>query len=301
MDWKKNIRILKPDNRTESPPEKSHWEWIKRLLIFGILFIFVSTIVSVIVMTLFKIHPEEVTRKSFGINTLMLQATASLFMILYTFLHVRYIDRIKNFNNYDFSLKEEFKKTGLGFLFGVILFTLYLIFFLIFIEFKFVVNPNPAPVVIIQLIVTLFIMAFFEEVIYRYYILGIVRRYSNPILALGISSLIFGIAHIFNPNVGVIGIINICGFGVFIGIVYMYYKSLCAVTILHFIWNALCIFSGFNVSGVYIKGLPFIMEYSEKIKWLSGGNFGPEGSVVTTFLLVVFSILFLKKNKDRGE
>lgn len=148
------------------------------------------------------------------------------------------------------------------------------------------------------MIVIFTLVAFQEEIVTRGYLLQNLMQSVPKHLALLLVSLIFGIAHIFNPNLSVIAFCNILLAGILLGIYYIYRRNLWFPIGLHLSWN-LCqgaIF-GSPVSGARVKG---IIEY-EVIgsDLLTGGAFGLEGSIVTTFVLAVGIVFLHLTYRDR--
>jgi hypothetical protein len=68
---------------------------------------------------------------------------------------------------------------------------------------------------------------------------------------------------------------------------------------LHFGWNFTLPLFGVNVSGLTIKLTGHEMEWSAGTLW-SGGEYGPEGSVLTTMVLLALA-LYLWKAPIRSQ
>ena len=101
-----------------------------------------------------------------------------------------------------------------------------------------------------------------------------------------------------NQNIGVIGIVNVFVFGVLLALIYERCKNLYLITGIHFIWNFLTIFSGFQVSGVELDFLPAKITLIEGPEILTGGLFGPEGSIITTIILTALIVWYILKIKN---
>ena len=125
-----------------------------------------------------------------------------------------------------------------------------------------------------------------EEIAIRGYILYNLSRSFNKYIALIISSLVFMMMHLGNPNIGVLPLVNLFIAGIFLGIYRIHKNNLWFPIGAHITWNYLQgpIF-GFEVSGNKINSL-----FEQKLNGhevLTGGNFGYEGSIILTFSLVV--------------
>lgn len=95
----------------------------------------------------------------------------------------------------------------------------------------------------------------------------------------------------------IIGFINIIVAGVFFSILYLKSNSILLATIIHAFWNFTigCIL-GSNISGMKITSV--LKYFPEKPFALSGGEFGFEGSIITTIILSFYSV-FLYKSKTK--
>lgn len=128
-----------------------------------------------------------------------------------------------------------------------------------------------------------------EELFFRGYVITTLRQTkSAPILYI-VSAFVFGIAHTGNPNVHVLGIVNVGLIGLLFAYMFIQTKSLWMSMGYHFTWN---FFQGnilgFNVSGTEGNGL-FHINSADNI-W-TGGSFGVEASIWTSlFILVGFLV-----------
>ncbi len=126
-----------------------------------------------------------------------------------------------------------------------------------------------------------------EELMIRGYLLNNLMGISNKYTALIISSLIFAFMHAMSPNLTAIGFLNIVLAGVLLGIYYIHQVNLWFPLALHFSWNFFQgpIF-GFEVSGIALDGL-ITQELTKANDWLTGGNFGFEGSILVTIMMIL--------------
>ena len=111
------------------------------------------------------------------------------------------------------------------------------------------------------------------------------------LLAFGLSSLVFGILHLGNPNATWVSVINICLAGLFLGLGMVLTGSLAIPIGLHITWN---LFQGnvfgFAVSGIRI-GATVIATETVANTWLVGGAFGPESGFVSILAMLLGSVL----------
>ena len=117
------------------------------------------------------------------------------------------------------------------------------------------------------------------------------------IAALG-SALLFALLHAANPSVTPIGLFNVFLFGLLFAMVTQRSRSLFAACGMHAGWNFCLSLLGVQISGNAPPHSLILLQ--SRMDWLSGGNFGPEGSPWLTAILsiVLFSSLFSKKYKN---
>ncbi len=147
--------------------------------------------------------------------------------------------------------------------------------------------------------VTLFflLVAFAEEILFRGYPFQRLIDGTNSLIATLIFSLLFSLAHFQNPNINSIALLNIFLAGVWLCSAYVKTRSLWLPISLHFSWN---FFQGYlfslPVSGINIFETIFAVEITSK-NLISGGEFGPEGSIITSIVLVIATIFILKNKR----
>jgi uncharacterized protein len=132
-------------------------------------------------------------------------------------------------------------------------------------------------------------VAITEELVCRGVILSLLQDSLSRWVALLITSLLFGVLHLFNPNVTWISLFNISISGVLMGISYLYNRNLMFPIGLHFGWNYFqgSIF-GFEVSGNAQQGL--IQQHIVGNILLNGGEFGFEGSIFALPLMLITTL-----------
>jgi uncharacterized protein len=127
---------------------------------------------------------------------------------------------------------------------------------------------------------SLLLVAVVEELLLRGFILESLRSKYSPAISILASSAIFGLLHIFNDNLSIVGLVNITLSGLILGFLYVRFNTLAAPIGMHFFWNVFQgpIF-GFNVSGNEYNSI-FELEYLNQTDFLTGGAFGLEGSLL---------------------
>jgi membrane protease YdiL (CAAX protease family) len=134
-----------------------------------------------------------------------------------------------------------------------------------------------------------------EELVFRGYLLQSLAEGSRRWIAGLLFCIVFTWGHADNPDVTIIGITNIFLAGVILVILYFQTRRLWLPIGFHFSWNlAQSWLWGFDVSGIKIEDQLFVMNPTGA-EHLTGGEFGLEGSVLSTVLFIVLVAWFLTK------
>lgn len=138
------------------------------------------------------------------------------------------------------------------------------------------------------------LVALCEEIMMRGYILGhLLHTRLNKFLSLLLSSVLFALFHLFNPNIGFLPMLNLILAGMMLGASYLYTRNLCFPISLHLFWNWIQgPVLGYQVSGNDFMTSLLTLHLPEDNVW-NGGAFGFEGSLICTLLMVVFTILII--------
>jgi len=132
-----------------------------------------------------------------------------------------------------------------------------------------------------------------EEIITRGVLFRAVEEGLGTWVALAISALFFGAAHIFNPGATLWSSLAIAiEAGVLLALLYHVTRSLWPCIGLHAAWNVMQgTFYGIPVSGTQAHG--WLVSSRSGPDWLSGGVFGAEASVVALITCSACSALLL--------
>ena len=130
-----------------------------------------------------------------------------------------------------------------------------------------------------------------EEVITRGWLLPVIGSRYNAPTGIILSSLLFAMFHLLNPNLGLIAMLNLFLFGVFAALYALYEGGLWGVFSIHTVWNwAQGNLFGFSVSGTEAGGTLFnLMEVGPDS--ITGGAFGPEGGLAVTVVLLAGCVI----------
>lgn len=149
---------------------------------------------------------------------------------------------------------------------------------------------------------TMCAIAVSEEVFFRGVVFRFVQGRWGAVIALGVSAIIFGLVHLLNPGASLWGAVAIMiEAGLMLGAAYLATGSLWLAIGLHFGWN----FATVGIFGTVTSGAEardsLVTAVTSGPDWLSGGAFGPEGSVVAILVCSVATALLLRVAHRRGR
>lgn len=142
-----------------------------------------------------------------------------------------------------------------------------------------------------------------EELIFRGYPLQRLVETVGPVGAVGISSALFGLAHLGNPARTWLSTLNTALVGVPLGVAYLRTRALWLPIGIHFAWNlSQGYIFGFPVSGMGLSGTLLIAN-EHGLAWMTGGDYGPEGGILATGVIVIGTVylLFSRRIYISGE
>jgi membrane protease YdiL (CAAX protease family) len=152
----------------------------------------------------------------------------------------------------------------------------------------------------------LFCGAMGEEVLFRGFVLQyLVHGYRNalrgyaPWIAVGALGALFGLLHGANPGATALGLVNTGLFGVLFGAAVLRTHDLWLPIGLHFGWNVVLPFLGVELSGLTIRVTGYKLVWKAGNLW-SGGDYGPEASVLCSAVLVILALAVWKVPVHRG-
>jgi membrane protease YdiL (CAAX protease family) len=139
-----------------------------------------------------------------------------------------------------------------------------------------------------------------EEVMCRGYLLTVVREAIGARAAIVLTSVLFGLLHLGNPDATVESVVVVVLAGVFLATVRIALRSLYAAWMAHFAWNwVMAVPLHATVSGIRFEAPGYFAE-SAGPAWLSGGSWGPEGGIVAALGLTA-ALVFLYTRPRREE
>jgi membrane protease YdiL (CAAX protease family) len=155
-------------------------------------------------------------------------------------------------------------------------------------------------------LVFLLVMASAEELLFRGYILQSLERSSGMIMGVAVSSFLYGLMHLGNPEADLMAFIGIVAHGIFLCIIFLASRSLWLPIGFHWMWNV----AQGVVFGLPVSGYSFERILQSKLigtsLFYSPSGFGPEAGLFSVLCLFVIGVgligLMLPKIKTtRGK
>jgi len=138
-----------------------------------------------------------------------------------------------------------------------------------------------------------------EEMLFRGYGFQVLLRSIGPFATILPVGVVFGALHLANPHVTRLGVINTAGFGILFGYAFLRSRDLWLPFGLHFGWNFTMPWFGTVLSGIRMGVTGFELQWHAGPLW-SGGEYGPEASILTSGVLVLL-FLFVWKAPIRPQ
>jgi membrane protease YdiL (CAAX protease family) len=139
-----------------------------------------------------------------------------------------------------------------------------------------------------------------EEILFRGYGFQMLLRAWGPHTTIFTVGALFASLHGGNPNSTWLSMFNTAGFGILFGYAFLRSGDLWLPIGLHFGWNFTLPLFGVNVSGLTMRLTGYQMEWKVASLW-SGGDYGPEGSILTSVVLLVLALFVWKAPVRKRE
>jgi uncharacterized protein len=137
-----------------------------------------------------------------------------------------------------------------------------------------------------------------EEVVFRGYPFQRLIEVMGPFLATLVLSTLFGVAHALNPDSSRRSIMIAIFAGWLLSVAYLRTRALWLSWGWHFAWNAsMGLLFGLPVSGI-TRFSPVIQSNTIGPLWITGGEYGPEASLVTVVVMLIGIIVLFKITRN---
>ena len=219
-------------------------------------------------------------------------SVAFVYMLVYSQIEKRKISEL--------SVNNLSKNIFTGIVLGVVLQSLTI--FVIYLDKGFSIISVNSFTYLLPSLTMGFTAAILEEILFRGIIFRITEEKLGSYLSLLISALLFGAIHLMNPNSSLIAAFGLAiQAGFLLGAAYIYSRNLWFPIAIHFAWN-------FTQSGIFGAatsgnnvGKSLITSKIEGNEWITGGKFGPEGSVQATLFCLMAAIILLALSKKQNK
>ncbi len=142
------------------------------------------------------------------------------------------------------------------------------------------------------------VAALAEEVAFRGYPFQRLIDATNPTLATILMSLLFGAIHLANPGATFASTIVTIFAGWLLAIMYLRTRALWVAWGFHFTWNAtMGILFGLPISGI-TNFSPVVASNTIGPLWITGGDYGPEGSLICAIVILVLIFVTIRATRD---
>ena len=258
-----------------------------------------------------KFNASEITMEEYTAEIIAFQASKPIYTIislfstgittLLTFAYCRFIEK-RRLSTMGFRKNKFLPEYLVGMLIGIVMFSLSVGICLIFgaLNFDGVVQ-NIKWGIIGLYFVGFLIQGMSEEVVFRGYFMMSVSRRSHVAVAIALSSIAFGCAHLGNTNVSVLAVVNICLFGLFEGLYILKRGNIWGACGIHSLWNFVQgNFYGISVSGIITADSILTMSPVDSKSLINGGGFGLEGGLAVTIVTII-SIIAITLTKTKSS
>ncbi|MFL6728860.1 MAG: CPBP family intramembrane glutamic endopeptidase [Sphingomicrobium sp.] len=162
-------------------------------------------------------------------------------------------------------------------------------------------GAGDSSMLLMALITSAIMPGFTEELLFRGILFRWLEEFGGSWLALAVTSALFGLAHIFNPNATWFSSFAIAvEAGVLLGGAYMLTRSLWMPIGLHAAWN----FTQGEVFDVPVSGIPVHGLVDARLAGpdlLTGGTFGLEASVIALVIATAAGVWMVVRAVRKGE
>ncbi|MFI8684679.1 lysostaphin resistance A-like protein [Rossellomorea sp. NPDC077527] len=269
----------------------------KFLLVYGKMLI---TTLTILVLTSIVVNiPSEnnlVTKVMFFLEKLLILVPV---IVLY---------RLFEKNNWGLGMKQmnPLSNFSKGALLGLISITISLTISILSVKHMIVLHHINDQLILslIYFLVVSFLVSLSEEVLFRGYIQGLASFYYNYKVGIVFSTIFFVAMHGLNNGITLFAFLELVLGGIFLGILRAKTNGLWFGIGFHFLWDFIQV-GIFGLSLSEQKGISLLsVTFLEDNILLTGGVWGPEASVITTFVLalLLLSIIirgFISEKNDK--
>ncbi len=238
---------------------------------------------------------------------MMVHLFGTIIMTLITMLFCKVVQKRK-MRTLGFKKPDMWKEYGIGLVVGFAMMAVIVLVGVITGSMSLTFNPEAATGAGIGMLVLLFLgfvlQGMSEEVLCRgYFLVSLARKKGNMWMAVIVNAVAFAALHLGNAGIAPLAFVNLILFGIFASVYFVKRGNIWGIAAIHSIWN----FAQGNIFGVLVSGNDFgttifKSEINDSMTLINGGEFGLEGGILVTIVMVVGTIIMLMtKQKDVAE
>lgn len=273
--------------------------WIKSLgltILFIVLYL-LSSAISAIFHRIYLLAGGKISL----VKGLQLSLLGEIFPILMILLFSHFLLKLRT---EDFWLKPPQKTLSYlkGYLVGVILFSSFIGISLLVKNLVYTGKANLPMVDILIYLPAFAIQSFQEELLTRGLLQRLIKNKWGVWPSILLPSFIFAALHLANSGMHLIAFVNIFLVGIVFALMVYATGSLWYAAAAHAAWNYVQgVIYGQHVSGIELGGSLFRFDTIGKSELLTGGQFGPEGSIIVTLILSIGLLYYYQKYRRTEE
>ncbi len=213
-------------------------------------------------------------------------------IVIILFLYSLYTKHIEKRKAHEISLKSGFQELSTGFLIAFCLIGFMVVLMAVLGFYR--IEGTGSVKIIIDSIFLFGMGALIQELAFRLILFRLLDELLGSWITLVVVALIFGMAHLGNPNATALTTASIVLSDVMLAAAFLYTRRLWLVWGIHFGWN-------FFQDGIFGMPNSGITDFASWIQpeitgpvWLTGGSFGIEASYVALFLTVLVGVYILR-------
>ena len=201
--------------------------------------------------------------------------------------------------------KHIFKNIGIGYGVGILLFVAFIAISVITKTISYG-GPGSLPLIDILLFIPAFgVQSFSEELLTRGLLQRVIKDRWGVIPSILLPSVIFMALHLANSGLNFFAVVNLVVVGVLFALMVYSTGSLWYAGAAHAAWNYVQgVIFGQNVSGMGLEDSLLKFKTIGTNEIMTGGKFGPEGTITVAVILIIASIYYFykwKRNSFRIE
>ena len=238
---------------------------------------------------------------------MMVHLFGTVIMTLMTMLFRKVIQKRK-MCTLGFKKPGMWKEYGIGLVVGFVMMAVIVLVGVVTGSMTLTFNPEAATGAGIGMLVLLFfgfvLQGMSEEVLCRgYFLVSLARKKGYMWMAVIVNAVAFAALHLGNAGIAPLAFVNLILFGIFASVYFVKRGNIWGIAAIHSIWN----FAQGNIFGVLVSGNDFgttifKSEINESMTLINGGDFGLEGGILVTIVMIVGTLMMLiTKQKDVAE